>query len=382
MSTEVETITPKTDTEAKVKSAAGRTIVRVLRYTLFRLVSLFLTVVVALFLTVMIANMGGYVDRIRAALIREGIQTQFLTDPALRRMQEPEKTNLMNSRIWNEEERQGLHQPFLLRAVRYVGNALVLDLGRATYITSNAGSRDVATILLERLPATLLLWTSASIIMFFVNVFSALALSRKYGSFIDKLVVGLAPSSAAPAWFYGIFVILIFAAVLKILPFGGMVEAPPPENPLEYAGSLLEHMVLPLIAFALAYGISGIYAWRTFFLIFSSEDYVEMAKAKGLTDRNIERRYILRPTLPAIITNFALLLVFSWSGATIFETIFNWPGLGLMFYSAVLAVDTAIIVGQVVIFCYLLSVSVFLLDFIYALVDPRVKVGGGERKAG
>jgi peptide/nickel transport system permease protein len=79
--------------------------------------------------------------------------------------------------------------------------------------------------------------------------------------------------------------------------------------------------------------------------------------------------------LPNIITNFALLLIFSWSGATVFETVFNWPGLGLMFYHAIVLVETSVIVGETVIYAYLLGITVFLLDFIYALVDPRVKIG-------
>jgi peptide/nickel transport system permease protein len=122
----------------------------------------------------------------------------------------------------------------------------------------------------------------------------------------------------------------------------------------------------------------SIYTWRTFFLIYSSEDYVEMAKAKGLPDRDIESRYILRPTLPTIITNFALLLIGVWTGATITETVFLWPGIGRTIYEAIGLYDTAVIVGTTIIYAYLLAATVFLLDFIYALVDPRVKIGSGN----
>jgi peptide/nickel transport system permease protein len=119
-----------------------------------------------------------------------------------------------------------------------------------------------------------------------------------------------------------------------------------------------------------------VFSWRTFFLIYSSEDYVDMAKAKGLTSREIERKYILRPTLPTIITSFALLLIVTWTGAPILETIFNWPGLGRTLFQAVGFFDTPVIIGETVIYSYLLALTVFLLDFIYALVDPRVKIGG------
>jgi peptide/nickel transport system permease protein len=104
-----------------------------------------------------------------------------------------------------------------------------------------------------------------------------------------------------------------------------------------------------------------------------------MAKAKGLSSRQIERRYILRPTLPTIITNFALLLIALWTGGIVLETVFNWPGLGRLLFRAIGLFDTPVIVGSTVIYAYLLALTVFLLDFLYALVDPRIRVGGGEK---
>ncbi len=127
--------------------------------------------------------------------------------------------------------------------------------------------------------------------------------------FWDKMVITLSPTSAAPPWFYGIFFILIFAAVFKILPFGGMVAAPPPDKTVEYILSVLKHLILPASALDHQFIFPEHLQLATFFLIYSSEDYVDMAKAKGLTSRDIERRYIFRPTLPTIITNFALLVI-------------------------------------------------------------------------
>jgi peptide/nickel transport system permease protein len=170
--------------------------------------------------------------------------------------------------------------------------------------------------------------------------------------------------------------ILIFASLLKVLPFGGMVDSPPPSNPIDYSISLAKHLILPASALVLSSFFLSIYNYRTFFLIYSSEDYVEMARAKGLPARQVERRYILRPTLPNIITNFALLIISLWTGATITETVFLWPGLGRTLFQAVGLYDIPIIVGSTIIYAYLLALTVFLLDFVYALVDPRVKLGG------
>jgi peptide/nickel transport system permease protein len=222
------------------------------------------------------------------------------------------------------------------------------------------------------------MWGFANLVLFFLSLGVALALSRRYGSFMDRAIIALTPTSAAPAWFYGLFLILIFAAVFQILPFGGLVDAPPPENPVAYALSVLKHLILPATAIIISSLFLNAYNWRTFFLIYSSEDYVEMAKAKGLSPREIERRYVLRPTLPTIITGFALLLITLWQGAIILETVFNWPGLGRAYYQAIGLFDTPVIVGNTVIYAYLLAFTVLLLDFVYALVDPRVKVGSGR----
>jgi peptide/nickel transport system permease protein len=155
-----------------------------------------------------------------------------------------------------------------------------------------------------------------------------------------------------------------------------MTDSPPPSNPVDFAFNVIKHLILPASSLIISSLFLSIYHWRTFFLIYSSEDYVEMAKAKGLPARDVERRYILRPTLPTIITNFALTLISLIGGAIITETVFLWPGLGRTLYEAIGLYDTPVIVGTTIIYAYLLALTVFLLDFIYALVDPRVKIGG------
>ncbi|NPA06041.1 MAG: ABC transporter permease [Chloroflexi bacterium] len=359
--------------------AARSTLGRLLRYTVVRLITLFITVVIGVYLTILIANMGGYVDQIRRAQIREQVAMQLQNDPTFRTLPEEQRQQLLETRIRNEEKRLGLDKPFLVRSFNYLWDALTLNLGRAENMTSDSGSRQVRLIILERLPATLVLFGTAQVVLFALSLFIALHLSRNYGSWLDRLFVALSPLSSAPGWFYGLFLIIIFAAWLKWFPFGGMVSVPPPENPIEYALDVAYHMVLPLTALTLSSIFISVYSWRTFFLIFSSEDYVEMARAKGVSPRTLERRYILRPTLPTIITSFALGVIGVWMGAPIFETIFNWPGLGRVLYQAIQLFDTPVIVGSTVIFAYLLAITVFLLDIIYAIVDPRVDIGGGRR---
>ncbi len=362
------------------KRAASNTFSRLAKYTLVKILTLGVTIVIGVYITIIIANMGGEVDKIRRGEISERISLAVSMNPDMRRLPAEERKKLINDMVRVEEQRLGMDQPFILRSFSYLRDAMFLDLGRAQFLTSDSGSRMVRLIIQERLPPTLVLFATANLLLFFGAVFVALGLSRRYGSFLDRLVIALAPTSAAPGWFYGIFLILIFAAVLNWLPYGGIVDAPPPDTTIGYALSLLKHMILPTLAILLSSMFVTIYGWRTFFLIFSNEDYVEMAKAKGLSSQLIERRYILRPTLPNIITNFALLIIGLWFGAIILETVFNWPGLGRLFYRAIGAFDSPVIVGSTVVYAYLLAITVFLLDFIYALVDPRVKVGGDSQK--
>jgi len=338
------------------------------------------TVIIGVYLSVLIANMGGYVDQIRIGEIKEQVGMEVRANPTFKFLPPSDMKKYMDDRVQLEIERLQLNKPFITRSFSYLIKAITLDLGRAERMSSDSGSKSVKRILLERLPATLVLFGMANLLVFFLGLFLALSLSRRYGSLLDRIVVALAPTSAAPPWFYGIFLILIFAAIAGILPYGGILDAPPPETTLGYVLSVAKHMVLPLLAWLLSTIAITIYTWRTFFLIHSSEDYVELAKAKGLKSNVIERRYILRPTLPTVITQFAMTLIFAWQGAIITETVFSWPGLGRLLFQAIGMFETPVIIGSVVIFAYLLAITVFLLDIVYALIDPRVKLGAEGRQ--
>lgn len=351
---------------------------RLLRYSLLRAVSLMLAVVVAVYLTILIANMGGEVDKIKEAMVRFEAAQSITRDPANRGLPAEMIREMIDEEVAGELRRLGMDRPFVVRSFLFLRNAITLDLGMADHTRSpRTGSPLVRRIIVERLPQTLLLFGTAELILFVVALFMALFLSRRYGSFLDRLTIGLAPSSAAPGWFYGIFLIIIFGVWLNVLPVGGYIDSPAPTAIVARALSILKHMVLPLTAIVIGALFASIYSWRTFFLIYSSDDHVDLAKAKGLSSRTVERRHILRPTLPMIITSFLLVIIAMWMGQIILEQVFMWPGLGSLLYAAIRASDTAVIVGAVVIFGYLLAGTVFILDFLYGLLDPRIRVGAG-----
>jgi len=371
--------TLKTPSTKMKKTKRDNTFIRVAKYSGIRLLSLFFTVVIGVYLTIMIANMGGYVDKIMKGQIRENLAMTVRNDPNYQKMAPSAKAKYFEAQVINAEKRLGLDKPFLIRSLRFLWNSLRLDLGQAQLMTSDSGSKTVKLIILERLPSTLLLMGVSNFVLFFSTIILSLILSRRYGSFWDKFFVAASPLSAMPSWFYGMFLILIFASVLRILPFGGLIGSPPPKTTGEYILDVLLHLILPATSLIISAFPARVYTWRTFFMIYSSEDYVEMAKAKGLPPQTIRNKYVLRPTLPMIITSFSLMIIGMWTGALITETVFLWPGVGRLIFQAVGMSDTAVIVGTTIIYAYLLAFTVFFLDFAYALVDPRVKIGSSNK---
>ncbi|MCS7202529.1 MAG: ABC transporter permease [Dictyoglomus sp.] len=328
----------------------------------------------AVYLTIVVANAGGYVDKLIETEIRMNVAMAIKEDPTLRGYTEEQKMSLIESQVKTQLKMKGLDKPFFIRSLYHLRNALTLDLGTAMWMTSDSGSMKVKNIILERLPLTILLFTTATVLIFFINLFLGLKLSQKYGSFLDKLIVYLSPLSTIPGWFYGIFLLLIFYSWLHILPHGGFMDFPPPPTLWEKILSVIKHMILPLSAWLISSIFVGTYSERNFFLIYSTEDYVEVARAKGLPQKDVERKYILRPALPPIITSFALSVISSWMGAIITEHIFSWPGLGMVLSQAIGMFDAPVIIGVTVIYAYLLAGTVLLLDFIYAIIDPRVRI--------
>ncbi len=241
----------------------------------------------------------------------------------------------------------------------------------------------VNDILMSYLPNTLLLVTVSYLLVFLVGTPLSLYLARNYGNRADRLLAILAPISSVPSWVFGILLISIFAFQLRWLPFSGMYDIPKPENQFAYLITLAKHMILPVSAIILSLFFQVVYAWRTFFIIYSEEDYVELGKAKGLPPKMLERQYILRPALPYFITSFATTLISFWQLSMALEVVFRWPGLGWLYVKEALPNfwgesmepgELIIAVGIVVIFAYLLGIVAFLLDIVYLIVDPRIRL--------
>ncbi len=154
-----------TISEPKTQSVALKTLIRITKYTAVRLLTMITTVVVSLYITILIANMGGYVDTIRIAQIREDVNSRMASNPALRSLTIEQRTTMSQDQIQSRIHALGLDRPFAIRSFNFLKNAITLNLGRAFNMVSNSGANSVRTIILERLPPTLLLFGVSDILL-------------------------------------------------------------------------------------------------------------------------------------------------------------------------------------------------------------------------
>jgi peptide/nickel transport system permease protein len=288
----------------------------------------------------------------------------------------------------------GLDLPRYQRHLKWTINALTFDWGRLRVgeitrwgILQAQRTVNLNQIILEYLPNTLILVCTAYLLAFLIGLPLALTMSRNYGMWYDKIFSFFAALSSIPSWVYGIILIAIFALELRLLPTGRMVGNLPPETSWGYITVVARHMILPVTAIFLSIFFNLVYSWRTFFLTFSEEDYVELGKATGISNRKLQKDYILKPSLPFVITSFSLLFVTFWQMTLALEVVFDWPGLGWLYVVRALPNlwgestypgDLVISISLVVMFAYLMGSIVLILDLVYVIVDPRIRLSKGS----
>ena len=251
---------------------------------------------------------------------------------------------------------------------------LTLDFGHAKFLTSDTGSSDVKDIILEKMPRTILLFTTATLIISLIGIFLGALSGSKINSMLDKITSAFAIiSSSFPVWWIGMLMIFVFAFVYQIFP----ARATPliPVTDPGYIGSLLYHMTLPLITLVLIGFGSWAYLVRNFIVGIMQEDFVTAKRAAGINEKKIIYTHALKNAAPPIVTVLALSLSGSLGGAIITEAVFDWPGMGRLYYEAITVLDLPVIIGETYVLTAFFLISVFLADVLYGYFDPRVRKG-------
>lgn len=264
----------------------------------------------------------------------------------------------------------GLDQPLYIQFLRYIGNLVTFDLGY-----SFRQSLPVSELILQRLPATLLLMGTAIGFALVAGCSLGFLAARRAGKLTDTVISIVALLFyATPVFWVGIMMIVVFSVMLDWLPVGGMTSVEANLSGLALAGDVALHLILPAVTLGLFY--LAIYArlMRAAMLEVYGQDFVRTARAKGVRPSRIAWRHVLRNALLPIVTTLGVQLGSILGGAVLVETVFSWPGLGRLAFAALFQRDLNLLLG--ILFCS--SVVVVLVniavDLVYTLLDPRIEL--------
>ncbi len=336
-------------------------------------VTLFGVLIIVLVMVVVSLGATGFSDRMLQSTVSEEVRalrtslSQTIRDP-------DELERVVAERRGQLEAFYHLDRPWYYRLPDTVKRVVTFDLGEARTLRSTEGSSRVVDIVAERLGNTILLITTATIITSILGLLIGPRLAVRAGTRLDRVTcLVLAVSYALPAWWVGIFFVLFFAFEWGIFPYGGLLSAPPPDGFIARAADMAWHAVLPVAAMVVVSFGSWAYAVRTMVLNTAQEPFVTVGRAKGLPENVLERRYILRAAAPPIVTSLILGLAGSLGGAILTETVFNWPGMGRLYYDAILAADETVIVALTFVFTLIYLAARFILEVLYLWLDPRIR---------
>lgn len=267
-------------------------------------------------------------------------------------------------------EQFGLDKPLPVQLYHYLSNIVQLDLG-----FSYRQQQPVLDLILDRLPATLLLTGSAFVLSLVFGIALGAMASRRVGTWVDSVITVVALIFyATPLYWLAMMAVLVFSVQLEWLPGFGYFTVGAGLTGFALAMDIAKHLVMPALTLALFY--MAVYArmTRASMLEVAQMDFVKTVRAKGVHPGRIQRNHILRNALLPVVTLAGIQAGGMIGGAVLTETVFAWPGIGRLMFDALLQRDYNLLLG-----CFLVAAAMAVLfnlitDLIYTLVDPRIEL--------
>jgi len=297
---------------------------------------------------------GGPFTQLRTQLLRQGIP--------------PEQVNQQIENLQNVRPDAGLGEQYL----NYMVSAVQLDLG-----TSIKYSEPVAEIVAEAAPWTIFIVAVSTILMFAFGIVLGAIQAYWEGSRFDSIVSSLSiVGMSIPFYILAILLLLFVSYRWGMLPASGTAN-PNIDNQwsLDYFVSVLRYGTLPILSYTIVGIGSQALSMRGNSIQVLGEDFVEVARLRGLSDSRIATRYVARNAILPMYTGFLLLLGFRLGGTVILEQIFNYPGLGLYLLDAVNSNDYPLMMGTFLVITVALVIGVYVADLTYGKIDPRISAG-------
>lgn len=276
----------------------------------------------------------------------------------------------MTEEIRNElRKAYGLDLPVLQQLGIYIGRVLSGDMGYSYFF-----NLPVTSLVLDRLPATILLVAAALVLSVTIGTTLGVLASRKPQGLLSQLITLLSVVGySAPVFWTGMLLIILFASVLPILPVSGIRSAAMSQGPLLDALDVARHLVLPAVSLGFVQMAQYSRLTRASMLDVLGADYIRTARAKGLSETIVFFKHALRNAILPIVTIIGLQFGNMLAGAIVVETVFNWPGLGRLAFDSVLRRDYPTLLGLLFFSSVLVVVVNQLTEVVYRAVDPRIK---------
>lgn len=344
------------------------------KYVAVRAITMFIVLMLTLLITIILV--GSNMDTILKQGIVFQVRAEFAENPTIAEgfSSVVELEDFIQEQIDHRTKSLGLDEPWYSpqRIGLTMYKILLLDFGHATFLASDSGSSEVREIIFEKLPRTILLFTTATIIISIIGIFLGALSSSKIGSITDRITSSFAIiSSSFPVWWIGMLMIFLFSFTYQIFPARATPDIAPSDP--GYVGALLYHMALPLITIVMIGFGSWAYLVRNFMVGIMQEDFIIAKKTIGINPKKITYVHALKNAAPPIVTILALSLSGSLGGAIITEAVFDWPGMGRLYFEAITVMDLPVIIGATYILTVFFLVSIFVADLLYGYFDPRVK---------
>lgn len=263
----------------------------------------------------------------------------------------------------------GLDQPLWVQLGTYVGKVLHGDLGFSYFF-----NLPVSGLIAERVPATLLLVLASVVTAFLLGTALGVLASRKpHGALSQAITVLSMMGHAAPVFWSGMMLVILFASIWPILPISDMRSVTSDGEGLAGVLDMAWHMVLPTLTLSLVYLAQYSRLSRASMLDVLGSDYIRTARAKGLAERHVLYRHALRNALLPVVTMLGLQFGNVVAGAILVETVFNWPGLGRLAFDSILRRDYPTVLGVLLFSAVVVVVMNQITDALYRLIDPRIR---------
>ena len=337
-----------------------------------RVLNLFLVLFGTLLITIVI--FGPILDKVLLQNVRTQVVDE-VNEKQLKFQHLGEKQKYLNNEINYRIKTLGLNEAWYspTKLFSRLISVMTLNLGKSYFLTTDFGSSDVRDIILEKVPKTLLLFSVSTLLSIFIGIMLGTYVAGRRNSVWDKSNSIFAIfSSSFPMWWIAMLMIFLFAFTLQVFPARATLTSSPADP--NYLLDLTYHMMLPLITITLVSFGSWAFTVRYFLANILEEDYIRAKRIIGISKKKVLYSHALRNAAPPIITAVGLSLAAIFGGSIIVEAVFDWPGMGKLYYDAIGLLDYPVIIGLTYLSTLIFVIVVFIIDLLYTFLDPRVKI--------